>query len=105
VREAINTYGTISSCNPLKKSIGTFVIFGIISSLRQYSWQKGVSHFATGTAFGIILAMLRKVFSRTRPLISPASWFFDTRSMATAPPMLCPKTTILLFLRSSRDRM
>ncbi len=29
------TYGTISSCNPLRKRIGTFVISGIASSLAQ----------------------------------------------------------------------
>lgn len=34
------THGTISSFSPLRKRIGTCVIFGRMSSLVQYWWQK-----------------------------------------------------------------
>lgn len=49
-RAKVVTYGTISSRKPLRKSMGMSVICGIISSVGQYWWHKGVRYLAGGNA-------------------------------------------------------
>lgn len=59
--------GTISSCRPERKSIGTSVMEGRKVSEAQTWWQRRVRYLAGGMIDGINFLMLRNVFSNTNP--------------------------------------
>lgn len=54
------------------------------------------------THLGMSFFIVVKVFSKMSPLMSSASWFLATSWILTAPPKLCPYTTILEPFVSSR---